>query len=168
MVKYMGTILVVEEIAPSRFFYEQLLGQKVKFDFGPNVTFEGDLAIHLRLHLQEPMGDQTDHPVTRKAHNCELTFETDDIEGDYQRPKQGAVEFIHVIQEQPWGQRVVRLYDPDGHTVGIGEAMEAVVRRFDGQGLSIEQIVKKTAMPREFIESAIQGHHRDARQTNRG
>ena len=57
MVKYMGTILVVEEIAPSRFFYEQLLGQKVRYDFGPNVTFEGDFAIHLRLHLQELMDD---------------------------------------------------------------------------------------------------------------
>ena len=168
MVKYMGPIIAVDEIAPSRFFYEQLLGQKVKYDFGQNVTFEGDFAIHLRFHLQELLGDRTDHPVTRKAHNGELTFGTDEIEGDYQRLKQGAVEFIHGIQEQPWGQRVMRLYDPDGHIVEIGEAMEAVVRHLHGQGLSIEQIGKKTAMPREFIEGAVQERHRDASQTNGG
>jgi hypothetical protein len=52
----------------------------------------------------------------------------------------------------------MRLYDPDGHIVEIGETMEAVVWRFYRQGLSVEQICEKSSMPREFIEHVIQEH----------
>ena len=52
MLKIVSPLVVVEDIGRSRHFYEQLLGQKVKFDFGPNVTFEGDFAIHLKSHFQ--------------------------------------------------------------------------------------------------------------------
>lgn len=158
MVKYMGPILVVEEIAPSRYFYEQLLGQQVKYDFGPNVTFQGDFSIHLRRHLQALLGDGADRPVTRKAHNAELTFETDEIEAVGQRLKQAAVEFVHDIREQPWAQRVLRVYDPGGHLVEVGEAMESVVWRLHGQGLSIDPICERTGMPREFVERAVREH----------
>jgi uncharacterized protein involved in outer membrane biogenesis len=61
---HVGLLIIVDEIAPSRHFYEQLLGQKVKFDFGPNVAFEGDFAIHLKPHLQALLGDVTQYPVT--------------------------------------------------------------------------------------------------------
>jgi hypothetical protein len=64
------------------------------------------------------------------------------------------VTFVHDIQEQPWGQRVARLRDPDGHLVEIGEIMEAVVRRLRGQGLAAEEIRARTGMPMEFIEEA--------------
>lgn len=156
MLKFVGPLVVVDEIPPSRHFYEQLLGQKVKFDFGQNVTFEGDFSIHLKPHFQSSLGDVTQYPVTKKAHNGELYFETDEVEAIYQRLKQAAVDFIHVIQEQPWGQRVMRLYDPDGYIVEIGETMEAVVWRFHTQGLSIGQISEKSSMPREFVEQVIQ------------
>ena len=147
MLKYIGPIIVVDDMAPARYFYEHLLGQKVKYDFGVNVAFEGDFAIHLRSHFQSLLGDVTQYPVAKKAHNGDWCFETDDIETLYQRLAQAAVEFIHVIQEQPWGQRVMRLYDPDGHIVEIGETMEAVVVRFHKLGWSIERIREKTGMP---------------------
>jgi len=158
MLKFVCPLIVVDEIAPSRYFYEQLLGQKVKFDFGQNISFEGDFAIHLKPHFQALLGDVTRFPVTTKAHNVELYFETDEIGAIYQRLKQAAVDFVHMIQEQPWGQRVMRLYDPDGHIVEIGEAMEAVVWRFYSQGLSVDRIIEISAMPREFIEQVIQNH----------
>jgi catechol 2,3-dioxygenase-like lactoylglutathione lyase family enzyme len=158
MLKIVSPLVVVEEIGCSRHFYEQLLGQKVKFDFGPNVTFQGDFAIHLRSHFQSLLGDGTRYPVTKKAHWGELYFETDELEPIYQRLDQAQVEFIHPICEQPWGQRVMRLYDPDGHIVEIGETMEAVVWRFHGQGFSIDRIMEESAMPREFVENVIQEH----------
>jgi hypothetical protein len=40
VLKYMGPLIAVYEIAPSRYFYEHLLGQKVKFDFGQNVQLD--------------------------------------------------------------------------------------------------------------------------------
>jgi catechol 2,3-dioxygenase-like lactoylglutathione lyase family enzyme len=44
--KYICPLIVVKDIAESRHFYENILGQKVKYDFGENVTFEGDFSIH--------------------------------------------------------------------------------------------------------------------------
>jgi catechol 2,3-dioxygenase-like lactoylglutathione lyase family enzyme len=125
MLKYISTLIVVEDLSASRFFYEQLLGQKVKADFGEDVVFEGEFAIHLKSHFQALLGGEAQYPITARANNGELYFETDEIETIQQRLKQAGIEFIHEIQLQPWGQRVMRLYDPDGHIVEIGEPMEA-------------------------------------------
>jgi catechol 2,3-dioxygenase-like lactoylglutathione lyase family enzyme len=156
MLKFVSPLVVVEEMARARHFYEQLLGQKVKFDFGPNVTFQGDFALHLKSHFQSLLGGGRQLPVTEKANWGELYFETDELEPIYQRLSEAGIEFIHAICEQPWGQRVMRLYDPDGHIVEIGETMEAVVWRFHGQGFSVDRIMEKSAMPREFVEHVIQ------------
>lgn len=154
MLKFNTPLIVVEDMARARHFYEKVLGQKVKFDFGPNVPFEG-FSLHLKSHFQSLLGDAEKYPVTQKAHWGELYFEADELEPFYQRLNQAGVEFIHPICEQPWGQRVMRFYDPDGHILEIGETMEAVVWRFHEQGLAIELIAEKSAMPREFIEGVI-------------
>jgi hypothetical protein len=53
----------------------------------------------------------------------------------------------------------MRVYDPDGHVLEIGEPMEAAVVRFHRQGLSIQLISQRTGMPGEFIERAIKEHY---------
>jgi uncharacterized glyoxalase superfamily protein PhnB len=156
MLKFVSPLIVVDELAGSRYFYEHVLGQTIKFDFGENVVFEGDFSIHLKSHFQSLLGDATRYPVTKKAHNGELYFETDEMDLVAQRLRAANVEFIHAIQEQPWGQRVLRLYDPDGHVVEVGERLEAMAWRFYQQGWSIERIMNKSGMPREFVERAIQ------------
>ncbi len=155
MVKFICPLIVVDEMAPSRHFYEELLGQKVKFDFVQNVTFEGDFAIHLKSHFQQLLGEAEHYPIVKKAHAGELYFETDDVEPLSRRLHDAGVEFIHGIREQPWGQRVMRFYDPDGHVVEVGESMEAVVWRFHRQGYALKEIVSKSSMPREFVEQVI-------------
>jgi hypothetical protein len=116
------------------------------------VPFEG-FSIHLKSHFQSLLGDVDAYPVTQRAHWGELYFETEDLQPIYQRLNDAGVAFIHPICEQPWGQRVMRFYDPDGHIIEIGETMEAVVWRFHERGLSTEIISEKSGMPRGFIES---------------
>ena len=161
MLKFDAPLIVVNDMARSRYFYEELLDQKVKFDFGPNVPFEG-FSLHLKSHFQSLLGDATQYPVTPKAHWGELYFETDELEPIYQRLNEANVEFIHSICEQPWGQRVMRFYDPDGHIIEIGETMEAVVWRFYEQGLSIDLSMQRSSMPREFVKHVIQGRAESA------
>ncbi len=156
MLKFDAPLIVVEDMARARHFYEQLLGQKVKYDFGDDVAFEGDFTIHRKSHFQTLLGEAARYPVTQRAHNGELYFEAEDLELIFRRLKEAKVEFIHPIHEQPWGQRAMRLYDPDGHVVEIGESMEATVWRFHRLGLSIDWISEKSSMPREFVEQAIQ------------
>jgi catechol 2,3-dioxygenase-like lactoylglutathione lyase family enzyme len=155
--KFAGPLLAVEDIARSRKFYEELLGQKVKYDFGRDVAFEGDFTIHLKSHFQELLGGAERYPVVTRAHNGELYFETEDVEQYARRLAQAGVEFIHNVREQPWGQRVMRFYDPDGHIVEIGEQMEAAVRRLHKQGMPLDGILKKTHLPSEFVERALSG-----------
>ena len=53
------------------------------------------------------------------------------------------------------GKGGITFYDPDKNIVSIGEAMEGVVNRLYKQGLSVDEIVSKTAMPNEFVEQVI-------------
>ncbi len=153
--KFVCPLIVVEDISISKLFYEQVLGQKVKFDFGENVVFKGDFAIHLKAHYQQLLGEPDNYPVTQQAHNGELYFETEDIEAMHDRLRRDEVEFIHQIREEPWGQRVMRFYDPDGHIIELGETMEAVVWRFCKQGLSTDEVSQRTSMPAGFVERVV-------------
>ncbi len=154
--KYMGMLIVVEDIARSRHFYEQVLGQRVQMDFGQNVSFEGGFAIHLKTHYQELLGSADAYPMNSRSHAMELYFETEELEAITHTLKQDGTEFLHDVREQPWGQQVMRVYDPDGHIVEIAETMEAVVRRFHAQGQTPEQICARTGMPDAFVEHALQ------------
>lgn len=51
--KFMGPIILLESLEHSREFYEKFLKQKVRYDFGVNVSFECSLAIHSRTHFEE-------------------------------------------------------------------------------------------------------------------
>ncbi len=155
MLKFIAPLILVEDITRSRAFYEQVLGQTVKFDFGEDVQFEGDFSIHLRTHYQSLLGGADAYPVTRRANWGEFYFETDEIEAVEQRLQASGMEFIHPVREQPWGERVLRVYDPDGHILEIGESLDSAARRFHCDGNTIEWIMEKIGMPRDFVEKAI-------------
>ena len=43
------------------------------------------------------------------------------------------------VVEHPWGQRVIRFYDLDGHLIEVGESMKLVTRRFQAAGMTPEE-----------------------------
>ena len=152
--RFICPLLVVKDILHSTHFYRDILAQKVKYDFGENVTFEGDFSIHLESHYSKLLGS-TPSKISYGSHNFELYFESEDIEASCTRLLQHGVTFIHHIVEQPWKQRVIRFYDPDKHIIEIGESMESVVQRLAKQGLSVEQIHQATSMPIDFVRSVV-------------
>lgn len=153
--RFMGPVILVENMERSRFFYETVLRQRVVYDFGVNVSFEGGLAIHLKNHYQEVSRLGSSRGVVFGANNLYLNFETEELEHLHAELQRMNVEFLHEIQEQPWGQRCMRFYDPDMHIVEIGEGMEQVYVRLHHKGLSIEEIAGITAMPKENIEIVL-------------
>ncbi|MGI6686421.1 MAG: VOC family protein [Bacillota bacterium] len=156
--KYICSLIAVRDIKISRNFYENLLNQKVEFDFGENVSFAGGFAIHLADHFQSLLGlSQNASTISYKTHNFELYFESDDMDGIYHILKENNVEFIHEIREQPWGQRVCRFYDPDYHIIEVGESMERVVLRYHQTGMSVEDISRRTSLPVGFVENVVSG-----------
>jgi predicted enzyme related to lactoylglutathione lyase len=157
MLKFVSPLIAVADVAASRRFYEECLGQKVRYDFGADVEFEGNFSIHQREHFQGLLGEPASYPVTHKSNWGELYFQTDDLDGAMQRVKQAGVEIIHDVQEMPWGQRCTRFYDPDGHVIEVGEAMEAVVARLHGAGKTVAEIVAAIGIPEEFVKEVVEG-----------
>ena len=74
-----------------------------------------------------------------------------DIDQIVARIKDAGVEVLHEIREYPWGQRVFRFYDPDGHIIELSEAMDYVAGRFLAQGMTPEETAERTTFPLEVI-----------------
>ena len=73
----------------------------------------------------------------------------------YKRLVKEKVRVIHSIREHPWGQRALRVYDPDDHIIEFAESMESVVKRLSIEGLELEEISEKSMMPIEFIKMVL-------------
>lgn len=156
--KFICSLITVEDIKLSRNFYENILNQKVKYDFGENVTFEGDFSIHQQKHFSQLIDNKIIH---RESNNFELYFEYNNIEEIEQKLINYNVEFIHKKREQPWRQRVIRFYDPDRHIIEVGESMEFLAFRLSKENKSTEEIASTISMSVDFVKSAIQKHEID-------
>lgn len=153
--KFICPLIVVNDMEVSRNFYEKVLNQKVEYDFGENVSFEGGFAIHLKSHFSDLL-NINENGILQKSNNSELYFEEDDLDSFLQKLKDiDSIEYVHGLKEQPWGQRVLRFYDPDMHIIEVGEAMESVVKRLLNEGLSVEETSKRTSMPEEFVRQFL-------------
>lgn len=150
--KYICSLITVNDMKRSRDFYEKVLNQKVTFDFGANVAFEG-FAIHLKSHYQSLIDNKE---IKSGGNNFELYFEEDDLENTVKRLREYGATFVHPLREQPWRQRVVRFYDPDENIVEIGESMEHAAYRLYKEGMETEKISAATLMPEEFVRKAIE------------
>lgn len=136
--RYTAALLSVADVRVSRAFYQELFGLEVDHDYGINVSFTCGLA------LQQNFAWLTGVPadsVMKQSHNLELCFETEDFDGFLKRlDRRLDIRRLGDVVEQGWGQRVVRLYDPDGHLIEVGEDMGMVVRRFLASGLTMEEV----------------------------
>jgi catechol 2,3-dioxygenase-like lactoylglutathione lyase family enzyme len=151
-------LIVVEDMERSRKFYENLMGQNVILDFGANITFEGDFCLQTRDSWERFIGKE--NPVTCQPNNFELYFEETEFEEFARELKNNTefkVELIHDVKEYPWGQHVIRFYDPDRHIIEVGESMASVILRFRDQGMNPNEIAERTQHPRAFVDSVLNG-----------
>jgi len=154
-IKYICSLLTVKDIQKSREFYEKVLKQEVELDHSENVSFKGGFAIHDRKHFQELVDNGSRNDNTNCNTLIELYFVSEEIEALNNKLESLNVVFLHNIREQPWGQKVLRFFDPDDYIIEVGESMESVVKRFAAQGLTVEEISQKSSMPVEFVEMVL-------------
>lgn len=152
-IQFQSAVIFVNDIQKSRQFYEEVLGQKVIMDHGPNVGFKG-FALWQAEHASQVMGNGS-APEKLGQHNLELYFESSELDDALAKFNKTSTPFVHDIREQPWGQRVVRVFDPDGHIVEVGEPMPVVIMRFASQGLSMIEIAERTSMPVEIVKQIV-------------
>lgn len=150
--KYQGCLLAVKDIAASKHFYEKVLHQDVIMDIGEHVSFGG-------FSLQQGYVGLVGIPaedVKEKENNFQVYFEVENLDEVYTEMKKlSGLQWVHEIKEYPWGQRDIRVYDPDMHIVEIAEEMTAVVKRYLNQGMSPEEVATRTMYPIEFVKQYI-------------
>lgn len=147
--KYICPLLSVEDIQVSREFYENILGQEVKYDLGKNITFDGDFALHEKAHYQDLIGNKE---IVNGSNAFELYFESDEFDSLVESITEHGIELVHELMEQPWRQRVIRFYDPDQHIIEVGESMQHLCERLRKEGHSEKEVQEITGLPQEFVE----------------
>lgn len=140
-----NVLLVVDDIEKSKSFYKELFGLNVITDFGGNVILTEGLALQKKSKWEGFINRN----VVYGGQDGELYFEENDMDGFLEKLKTCGREISYVNQlvEHDWGQRVIRIYDPDRHMIEIGESMEYVARRFWKRGMTLEQVAEKTQLP---------------------
>jgi catechol 2,3-dioxygenase-like lactoylglutathione lyase family enzyme len=120
MLKYSGVLLVVSDIARSKEFYRDIFGLTVTTDDEVYVVFDGGISLQAASTWQ----GYTGLPAATPNGTTEIYFETDDIDAVVKElGKRDDIKYLNPLKMHPWGQRALRIYDPDGHIVEIGEQM---------------------------------------------
>jgi catechol 2,3-dioxygenase-like lactoylglutathione lyase family enzyme len=150
------SLIAVKDINVSRKFYEKVLQQKVDLDLGANVSFGNGPSIFAIQSNYTGLVDIDRFNVTYKGNDHELYFEEENFDEfvNYLMQYDDLV-YLHKVKEYPWGQRVIRFYDPDFHIIEVGESMESVFKRFYSQGMSMDEVAKRTSHPVEFVKKYL-------------
>lgn len=153
--RYQCPLLVVEDINRSKKFYCELFGLRVVNDFGANITLTGGLSLQTRASWEALIGKDSG-PVRYRGNDAELYFEGEDFDEFIERLRAWQVDYVHEIHEQPWGQRAVRIYDPDGHIIEIGEDMAAVCLRFLNSGMTLAQVAARMDVSESYVTGMVE------------
>ncbi len=150
--KLKNPMLVVTDIDKSVAFYKKIIGLHVIMDFGANKILTGGLALQTAETYKVLTGKKD---VSFGSNSFEIYFEEDHFDEFADKLKKYDIEYVHPIIEHSWGQRVVRLYDPDKHIIEVGENMKTVCRRFLNSGMTPEQVAERMDVPMKFINACM-------------
>ena len=150
--KIKNAMLVVTDIDKSVEFYKKVLGLRVIMDFGANKTLTGGLALQTLDTWREFIG--TDD-ISFGNNSSEIYFEEDNFDKFAERLQKFDVDYVHPVKEHSWGQRVVRIYDPDKHIIEIGENVKSVCQRFLDSGMTAEQVAERMDVPVKFVNACM-------------
>lgn len=115
-------LLVVNDMEKSIAFYKELFGLQVLKDFDGNVILTEGVVLQDRKIWESLIEKQTAYG----GNASELYFIENDLEGFQEKLEQSSFEirYVHKLKTHSWGQKAIRIYDPDGHMIEIGEPPE--------------------------------------------
>lgn len=152
--KLKNIVLVVENIEKSKSFYTELFGLYVVTDFGENVILTEGLVLQEKRMWE----NYIEKKVKPGGNDAELYFEENNMDAFLERLEKSNhdISYLNKCIERDWGQRLVRIYDPDMHVIEVGESEEYVARRLLQSGMTIERVAEKTRMALSHIEIMAQ------------
>jgi catechol 2,3-dioxygenase-like lactoylglutathione lyase family enzyme len=126
MLRGIGPAAYVRDLAKARQFYEGLLGLETARIMSRNareiaVAYKAGLSIWQVDDAYDIIfGPTSTRPAKLGCGNWEFSFETPELDAVAARLEKAGVGFVQRLRQLAWGQRAVRVYDPDGHIVDIG------------------------------------------------
>lgn len=151
--KFKNVLIVVDDIELSKKFYKELFGLRVISDFEENVILSEGLVLQ-----EKKMWEKLIHKETHMGGNDgELYFEESYLDAFLEKLEKSVfqIRYVNPLSEHDWGQRVIRIYDPDDHIIEISESLLFVARRLLNAGMSLEKVSLKTGMPMEQLKGMI-------------
>ncbi len=117
--KLKNVLLVVKNIEKSKMFYRELFGLEVIADYGENVVLTEGLALQERKLWEKFI----EKDVRFSGNDKELYFEENNIDAFIEKLDNSSfsIDYINKGITHDWGQRVIRIYDPDKHIIEIGK-----------------------------------------------
>ena len=113
-------IITTADLRAALRFYRDLLGAEVKYEFPAPDGEPGYVALDLgdaHLGIGRDPG-MTAEPSPRFS----LWVYADDCDAAVERLRAGGATIVEEPADQPWGERLARVLDPDGNVVLIGQA----------------------------------------------
>lgn len=147
-------LLVVSDIEKSKAFYHDLFGLEVIADFDGNVILTEGLVLQEKGIWEKVIKQKTLYG----GNDAELYFEENYMDEFLEKLEESQydIAYVNEFMERDWGQRLIRIYDPDKHVIEIGESMDYVARRLLRTGMNPERVAKKTQLPLSQIEELKQ------------
>lgn len=115
--KLKNVLIVVDDLEKAKKFYRDLFGLMVVSENEGNVILTEGLVLQSSLVWKETIKKE----IIQRNHATLLYFEEHDIEGFVKKLEayEEKVEYLTPLTELPWGQKVVRFYDPFGNLIEV-------------------------------------------------
>lgn len=119
--KLKNILIVVSDMKKSISFYKELFGLEVILDNDGNVIMTEGLVLQDIKYWETFLNRE----CVPRNNMSELYFEEADLEvfvkklENYHEP----IEYVNTLMTHSWGQKVIRLYDPDGNLIEVGTPM---------------------------------------------
>lgn len=118
--KLKNIVIVVKDVERSKQFYKELFGLDVILDQEGNVILTEGLVLQEAKVWEQAIGQD----VVWKNHASELYFEETDLELFLEKLQkyEREIQILSLPEAAEGARRAVRLYDPDGNMIEVGEA----------------------------------------------
>jgi uncharacterized glyoxalase superfamily protein PhnB len=118
-------VIVTDRLRECRDFYRRWFEFEVSFeaDWFVLLSGGGERAMTLAfMHTSHPSSPPA--PAEYRGDGAFLTFQVDDVDGEFRRLVEAGVECALPLREEPWGQRRFGIVDPAGMWVDVVEQIE--------------------------------------------
>lgn len=150
--KFHSPMIIVVDMERSKRFYVEVLREVIEQDLGAYVVLRGGFSLMTQKQWLELTGEDAALGA-EVGRRFELYFEEDDLEGFVEELSRiPGLKTFTPLTETPWGQRALRVFDPDGHVIEVAESMKAVVGRMLAAGNTVEEASRKSMMPLSFVQ----------------